>query len=78
MAKNDDKFTMSGTVVDAARGGLFKVKIENDNGDAHYVMATLSGKLKMNKIRVLVGDTVDIEISSMDPTRGRIVWRNKE
>ena len=78
MPKNDDKFTMSGTVVDAAKGGLFKVKIENENGDAHFIMATLSGKLKMNKIRVLVGDTVDIEISSMDPTRGRIVWRNKE
>lgn len=77
MAKNDDKFTLTGTVVDAAKGGMFKVKIENESGDAHYVMATLSGKLMMNKIRVLIGDTVDVEVSSMDLERGRIIWRNK-
>ena len=77
MAKNDDKFTTEGTVVDCAKGGLFKVKVEMGNGQEHYVMATLSGKLMMNKIRVLVGDTVDVEISSIDLSRGRIVWRSK-
>ena len=77
MAKNDDKFVMTGIVVDAAKGGLFKVRIENEAGNSFDVMAKLSGKLQMNKIRVLRGDTVDIEVSSMDPTKGRIVWRNK-
>ena len=77
MAKNDDKFTVEGTVVESCKGGHFKVKVKMDNDSDHFVMATLSGKLMMNKIRVLVGDTVDVEISAVDLSRGRIVWRSK-
>ncbi len=72
MAK-DDVFELEGVVVDALPNAMFQVKLEND----HVILAHISGKLRMNFIRILPGDKVTVEISTYDPTRGRIIWRGK-
>lgn len=73
MAKKEDVIEVEGTVVDALPNAIFKVKLEN----GHEILAHISGKLRMNYIRILPGDTVTVEISPYDLTRGRITWRNK-
>ncbi|QZY54604.1 translation initiation factor IF-1 [Crassaminicella profunda] len=72
MAKND-VIEVQGTVVEALPNAMFKVKLEN----GHEILAHISGKLRMNFIRILPGDTVTIELSPYDLTRGRITWRGK-
>ena len=72
MAKAD-VFELEGVVVDALPNAMFQVKLEND----HVILAHISGKLRMNFIRILPGDKVTVEISTYDPTRGRIIWRGK-
>ncbi|BEP30103.1 translation initiation factor IF-1 [Helicovermis profundi] len=72
MAKNDS-IEVQGTVVEALPNATFKVKLEND----HIVLAHISGKLRMNFIRILPGDKVTLELSPYDLTRGRITWRGK-
>lgn len=71
--ERDDKIVLEGVVDEALPGTLFKVKT---SGGA-IVLATLSGKMRMNKIRVLPGDNVMVEVSPYDVTRGRISWRGK-
>ena len=74
MAKRDTSFEMKGEVIDVVRGGIFKVKLlDNDV----IVNCTISGKLKMNNIRIIKGDTVDVDVSIDDVTKGRIIWRYK-
>ncbi|HCO18109.1 MULTISPECIES: translation initiation factor IF-1 [Gudongella] len=73
MAKKEDVIEVEGTVVDALPNAIFKVKLEN----GHEILAHISGKLRMNYIRILPGDTVTVELSPYDLTRGRITWRNK-
>ncbi|MEG2620561.1 MAG: translation initiation factor IF-1 [Bacilli bacterium] len=70
MAK-EDVIEVDGKVVDEVKGGDFKVELTN----GHTVYARVSGKMRMNKIRILPGDTVVIEISPYDLTRGRITYR---
>lgn len=72
MAKSD-VIEVQGTVVEALPNAMFKVKLEN----GHVILAHISGKLRMNFIRILPGDTVTIELSPYDLTRGRITWRGK-
>jgi translation initiation factor IF-1 len=72
MSKSDI-IEVEGTVVDALPNAIFKVKLEN----GHEILAHISGKLRMNYIRILPGDTVTVELSPYDLTRGRITWRNK-
>lgn len=72
MAKND-VIEVQGTVVEALPNAMFKVKLEN----GHELLAHISGKLRMNFIRILPGDTVTVELSPYDLTRGRITWRGK-
>lgn len=72
MAKNNTIEVM-GTVVDAQPNAMFKVKLEND----FEVLAHISGKIRMNYIRILPGDKVKVELSPYDLTRGRITWREK-
>ncbi len=72
MSKSD-VIEVEGTVVDALPNAFFKVKLEN----GHEILAHISGKLRMNYIRILPGDTVTVELSPYDLTRGRITWRNK-
>lgn len=70
MAK-DDIIEVEGKVVELLKGGDFKVELTN----GHTVEAHVSGKMRMNKIRILPGDTVVLEMSPYDLTRGRITYR---
>lgn len=69
----EDIIEVEGIVVDALPNAIFKVELEN----GHEVLAHISGKLRMNYIRILPGDKVTVELSPYDLTRGRITWRNK-
>ena len=64
----DDVFELEGRVVEALPNAMFQVKLEN----GHVILAHISGKLRMNFIRILPGDKVTVEVSTYDPTRGRI------
>ncbi|WP_026895021.1 translation initiation factor IF-1 [Clostridiisalibacter paucivorans] len=68
-----DVIEVEGTVVEALPNTMFRVKLEND----HEILAHISGKLRMNFIRILPGDKVTLELSPYDLTRGRITWRKK-
>lgn len=72
MAKKD-AIEVMGTVLEAQPNAMFIVKLEND----HEVLAHISGKIRMNFIRILPGDKVKVELSPYDLTRGRITWRDK-
>lgn len=72
MAKNDS-IEVTGTVMEALPNAMFRVKLEND----FVVLATISGKMRMNFIRILPGDKVRMELSPYDLSRGRITWRDK-
>ncbi|HOJ09487.1 MAG TPA: translation initiation factor IF-1 [Clostridiales bacterium] len=64
---------VEGKVVEALPNAMFSVELEN----GHKVLAHISGKLRMNFIRILPGDKVNLELSPYDLSRGRIVWRAK-
>ena len=64
---------VEGTVVEAMPNTTFQVDI----GNGHTILAQISGKLRMNFIRILPGDKVTVEMSPYDLTRGRITWRTK-
>jgi translation initiation factor IF-1 len=68
-----DVIEVEGTVLEKLPGAMFRVELENK----HVVLAHISGKLRMNYIRILPGDKVTIEMSPYDLTRGRITWRSK-
>ena len=72
MAK-EDTIELEGKVLEIIPGGKFKVQLEN----GHIVEAHVSGKIRMNYIRILPGDKVTVEISPYDLTRGRITFRKK-
>ena len=72
MAKKDI-IELEGVVVDALPNAKFKVKLQNE----HIITCHISGKLRMNYIRILPGDTVNVELSPYDLERGRITWRKK-
>ncbi len=72
MAKSDE-IELEGTVVASLPHTLFKVDI----GNGHIILAHISGKLRMNFIRILPGDKVTVQMSPYDLTRGRITWRSK-
>ncbi len=72
MAKKDVIET-TGTVVDAQPNAMFKVRLDN----GFEVLAHISGKIRMNYIRILPGDKVKVELSPYDLTRGRITWRER-
>ncbi len=68
-----DVIEMEGKVLDALPNAMFKVELEN----GHQILAHVSGKIRMNFIRILPGDRVTIEMSPYDLTRGRIIYRFK-
>jgi translation initiation factor IF-1 len=72
MAK-DDAIEVEGTVIEPLPNAMFRVELEN----GHKVLAHISGKMRMNFIRILPGDKVTIELSPYDLTRGRITYRKK-
>lgn len=69
----DDVIEVQGVVEDTLPGAKFDVKLEN----GHKIIAHVSGKIRMNYIRILPGDRVTVEISPYDLTRGRITFRHK-
>lgn len=68
-----DVIEVEGTVVEALPNAMFQVKLEN----GHIVMAHISGKIRMNFIRILPGDKVTVELTPYDLNRGRITYRFK-
>nr|WP_072536888.1 translation initiation factor IF-1 [Anaerococcus mediterraneensis] len=68
-----DAIEVTGVVEEAMPNAIFKVKLDN----GHEVQAHLSGKLRMNSIRILEGDKVTVELSPYDLSQGRITWRKK-
>ena len=69
----DDVIEVDGKVVDTMPNAMFTVELEN----GHQVLATISGKIRKNYIRILPGDKVQVELSPYDLTRGRITYRFK-
>ncbi len=72
MSKSD-MIELEGTVTEALPNAMFKVQIDG----GHVILAHISGKLRMNFIRILPGDKVVVEMSPYDLTKGRITWRSK-
>ena len=72
MAKKN-AIKIDATVLEALPNAVFKVALEN----GHEILAHVSGKMRMNFIRILPGDSVTVEVSPYDPNRGRIVYREK-
>lgn len=70
----EDIIEVEGTVIESLPNAMFQVELEN----GHKVLAHISGKLRMNFIRILPGDKVTIELSPYDLSRGRITWRAKQ
>lgn len=70
MAK-EERIEVEGTVLEPLPNAMFRVELAN----GHKVLAHISGKMRMNYIRILPGDKVTVEISSYDLTRGRIIFR---
>jgi len=71
--RKEEKIEVVGTVVEALPNTLFRVRLEN----GHEILAHISGKMRQSYIRVLLGDTVLVELSPYDLSRGRIVYRYK-
>jgi len=71
--KKKDVIEMEGTITEPLPNAMFRVKLEN----GHEVLAHISGRMRMNYIRILKGDRVLVELSPYDLTRGRITYRYK-
>jgi translation initiation factor IF-1 len=71
MTKTEEKIEMEGRVIEALPGTMFRVELTS----GHTVLAYLSGKMRKNYIRILLGDRVKVELSPYDLTRGRVTYR---
>ena len=69
----DDVIEVEGRIVEKLPNAMFQVQLEN----GHKILAHISGKLRMNFIRIIPGDKVLVEMSPYDLTKGRIIWRDK-
>ena len=69
----DDSIIAEGTVSESLPNAMFRVRLEN----GHIILAHISGKMRMNFIKILPGDKVTVELSPYDLTRGRIIYRYK-
>ena len=69
----EDVIEVEGTILEALPNATFQVELQN----GHKILAHVSGKLRMNFIRILPGDKVSVEMSPYDLTKGRITWRAK-
>jgi translation initiation factor IF-1 len=69
----EDLIKLSGKIEEVLPNAMFRVVLENN----HKIIATIGGKLRQHNIRILLGDTVDIEMSPYDMNRGRVVYRTK-
>ncbi len=66
-----DEIEVEGVVIEALPNAMFKVKIDEE----HDILTTLSGRIRMNFVRIVPGDKVRVVLSPYDLTRGRIIWR---
>ena len=73
MTKREDVIEVRGKVTEALPNAMFRVELEN----GHKILAHVSGKIRINFIRILAGDSVTVEFSPYDLTRGRIIYRHK-
>ena len=73
MAK-DDLIPAEGVVIDKLPNAFFRVRLDNSE---HVVLAQISGRMRRNRIKILIGDSVDIEMSPYDLSKGRITYRHK-
>jgi translation initiation factor IF-1 len=73
MAEKEEKIVVDGTIIEALPGTQFRVRLEN----GHEVIAYLSGRMRRFYIRILLGDSVRVEMSPYDLDRGRIVYRQR-
>jgi translation initiation factor IF-1 len=71
LSENRDKIELEGEVIEALRGRMFRIRLDN----GHQTLGYLAGRLKRYRIRVMLGDRVRIELSPYDLNRGRIVYR---
>ena len=69
----EEGVTVEGVVTEALKGGKFRVELPS----GHKVMGHLAGKLRLNQIKIVVGDKVQIELSPYDPEKGRITFRSR-
>jgi translation initiation factor IF-1 len=69
----EDLIRLEGTVEDVLPNAMFRIRIN----ETHSITATISGRLRQNNIRILLGDRVEVEMSPYDLSRGRVVYRNK-
>jgi len=69
----EDLIKLSGKIEEVVPNAMFRVVLENN----HKIIATIGGKLRQHNIRILLGDTVDVEMSPYDMNRGRVVYRTK-
>ena len=74
MPKQEDKIEVEGTIVEALPNTQFMVELEN----GHRILAYLSGKMRRYYIRIALGDRVRVEMSMYDPSRGRIIFRQRD
>lgn len=72
MTNKSENIELSGSVIEVLPNSTFKVKLENMD---HIILCYLGGKLKLNKIKIVIGDNVKIETSPYDLTKGRVVYR---
>ena len=70
----EELIELNGTVIDKQPNAFFKVQIAETE---HIVLATISGRMRRNRIRILMGDRVDVELSPYDLSKGRITYRHK-
>ena len=68
-----DVIEVEGTILESLPNAMFQVKLEN----GHVILAHISGKIRMNFIKILPGDRVTVELTPYDPNRGRITYRFK-
>lgn len=73
MMSKDDVFTGSGKIIEILPNALFRVQIDN----GAIILGHLAGKLRVNNVNILLGDSVDVEISLYDVSKCRIIWRHK-
>jgi translation initiation factor IF-1 len=71
MAKSNDLLEFEGRIIDVLPNQMFKVKLEND----HEIVAYTGGRMRQNKIRMILGDRVRVEMTPYDLTKGRITYR---
>jgi len=72
--QSNETIVKEGTVVECLPGTTFRVKLD---GDEREILAHLSGRMRLNRIRVLIGDKVKVEMTPYDESKGRIVYRGK-